>query len=813
MCFKFRFAANENDNPTFIETNSSMAGSLVPDNNPTTTFNVDADTNVVEAHLPHLKTISVDYLDSATTYTTQDIKDFLAKPYETQSGSLSTTDIPSTFAQIEVLDVMVNTDPYQSKLKGFLGIRADMIVRLVVNASRFQQGRYILFWVPFGGEGVAYSNATTVGINMRLATKTQVTQLPHVELDLSSDTEAVLTIPYTSVLSHYPLNAAASYSGGSLGFFGLYPYSPLVAGSGSSTCAYSIYTSLTNVDLAAPTFPQMAISRKAKSSGKKPPQEEEQSSKGVGPVQSIATTVGNISSSIGEFIPDLAWIAEPVSWAADIVSGIASVFGWSNPIDLSPVTRALQTIYPYSNNPDIVEAGMPLSLYAQNHVEIVPGFATKSIDELSIDYIKTIPAWIASAQFNTTTTAGTAIYSVSVGPSSMNSTTTVASTTVYHYAPVGYLSKFFNLWRGSFRFIFKFVKTEFHSARLEVCFTPGYGYDTPVGGPTTVNQRAYVHREIIDLRQGNTFEMVVPYTSLIPYRANTSSPEGFTGNLSVFILNPLVAPSSVSSTVTMLVEVAGGPDYEVAVPANHKMSVLSGVIPQMSFVPHKDDHAIAQNKIGKSDVRHDNHFAARSCIGEKIVSLLSLLKSADFNFVISSASSYVLDPFACCIAWYNGTGIVASSGSDNITLISSMFLFNRGGVRIKLPTQSPISNTMEVLYVQNSTLMPSNPQYNGPTTGGGGIFHGNAMIQNLAFRGGVDAQIPQYLQVHSRLTSAEWYCINSSGPSVFYGGMYSSLNQTVVSTDSPYSYKYYRQASDDYQCGFFIGVPPIVLAE
>jgi hypothetical protein len=56
---------------------------------------------------------------------------------------------------------------------------------IAVNADPFQQGRYILAWVPLAG---AAHDGTKYGltINQKLCSLVQRTTVPHVEIDLNN---------------------------------------------------------------------------------------------------------------------------------------------------------------------------------------------------------------------------------------------------------------------------------------------------------------------------------------------------------------------------------------------------------------------------------------------------------------------------------------------------------------------------------------------------------------------------------------------------------------------------------------------------
>jgi hypothetical protein len=125
----------------------------------------------------------------------------------------------------------------------------------------------------------------------------------------------------------------------------------------------------------------------------------------------------------------------------------------------------------------------------------------------------------------------------------------------------------FKQWRGGVKFRFTFAKTKMHAGRVMVAFAPDNftkNLVDMVSTSTIANVAAYgangpdpfAYSAIFDLKDGNVFEFEVPYISRTPYSNIGTS----IGSLVMYVVNPLVAPSVVSDTIDVLVEVAGMPD-------------------------------------------------------------------------------------------------------------------------------------------------------------------------------------------------------------------------------------------------------------
>jgi len=193
------------------------------------------------------------------------------------------------------------------------------------------------------------------------------------------------------------------------------------------------------------------------------------------------------------------------------------------------------------------------------------------------------------------------------------------------FPPVTLLARSFAQWRGSMKFRFKIVKTEFHSGRLVVSYNSYDGRQVSLS--SSLAQTDSLWREIIDIRETSEFEVCVPYVSGSPWRmtANTES----VGKLSIHILDALQAPSTVSSSVSVIVEVAGGDDFDVSIPMG---DIYVPYVP-LSVQAQSGYKVIDCDDLGSSKMPKTNRIH-ETTVGEKVVSIRGLLKG------ISRENSY-----------------------------------------------------------------------------------------------------------------------------------------------------------------------------
>lgn len=189
----------------------------------TTTFADDTVGGV--AQLPNRVSLVGSLLSQAVVPGVSTLQDFLQKPTRIASGSLSTTDSTKLFT-IDPYNALL-TSVKQNKFYGVGLIRADIVVKLEINAVRFQQGRYILAFYPFGGMP-SYGNVQM--FNAHTSCLTAISQLPHVEIDIAKETHVTFRIPFIADSPMIATQSSVTY-----GNLFLVPYSALQAGSGDTS--------------------------------------------------------------------------------------------------------------------------------------------------------------------------------------------------------------------------------------------------------------------------------------------------------------------------------------------------------------------------------------------------------------------------------------------------------------------------------------------------------------------------------------------------------------------------------------------------
>lgn len=799
------------------EDTSVHVGNSNSDKQDATVFVDDANVVVRDpSHNAHIDNTILSLND--TNFDEQSIKSFLARPIIVKQDLFSTTDTYSTFsAQSMPYTALQSTNAviWREKLAGIYGIRMDMKFRIVVNANRFQQGRYIMGWVPIAGPVRTASLLKENYFNQaHMATLVQRTTVPHVEIDLCNDTVAELVVPFVSSRAFYPLNSIlTSIDTGSLGFLNVYPYSPLVSPAGALTAGYTVYVSFENVRLFGAASAQSGLKRRHKN-----PQQSEIAQTNNGPISSVSSA---LSKGFKEFahIPLLSTYANSISWVADRVTNVASVFGWSKPTAGDSMGKMLILQAPNHNTIDGDSDSRPMSYLSKPGVVALDGFSGTDYDEMDFSYIVRKPAWFKTMTWTSSQVAGDLITGGSFDVSPRQEYTVSASV---NFQPIAFVTSFFKQWRGSLRFRFKIVRTEFHSGRLSIAFFPG------ISGSIFTANAAYVHRQIVDIRESTEIEILVPFINIEPWAT------GSIGAIHITVVDPLCAPATVSSSITILTEISGGEDFEVAVPSAARNLVPTSIVPQSGL---ENENSLLTMNIGNSTVVSDPNISSSTSIGDKVSSFRALLKRfTPIRLKDNATAATGLLNDVSLRFWPDAIPFVTSTlpaqyyRCDHYGLVASCYALTRGGVRIRdvinknllqgttanyygpsMATAFTLSDATS--YVETNVLSTLPVTLIEPSTGSHIVF------QDLALNGVITIECPQYTNTFGKALCDQMWVQSSYGIPV---GPSSSLSQqqlwinlpqkTIISVPAVAGqqvHNVYRALADDGDFSLFISVPPM----
>lgn len=725
--------------------------------------------------------------DATHTGGVDTLKDFLSKPTVLATGVFQTSDIANTPLAYWTLPQSLIAKAIQlTKLKGVMMFRADFEITLKTNATRFQQGRYLLRWI-FTGGGNDTQNVTHNMI-AHIASLTNTTSANCVSIDLATQTTVSFTIPYVGVANYSLSDYNDDYSN-TIARLYLIPYDPLQAGSGVTTAQYTLWARMTNITTSGNVVLQSQSNIRL-----------EQKSSGIGPVSGAAAKISKTASIFGS-IPILAPYASSVSWLSDMVGSAAKVWGYSKPISLDPAKTMVRRVQPSMANTDQAFAGHKLSAMSVQEVPKSTGRSGTDLDEMSFQYIAGHFAWIKTVNWSNTQTSGVLLTTLKPGLG----TESVSIGKGIAHPPCDYIAQMFTAYRGSVKYRLTIPKTEFHSGRLLVAFVPWDG-SFAVTAPTTIADTDNLFRVVWDVRESNELEVEIPFVSTRNF-TNIGREYGY---VYIMVLNELMAPSTVPSSVNILIEKCAGDGIEYAAPFRGFYNQDTWPEP---YVQYQSKPVVLGNAPAKADI------LAVESFGEKIVSARALLKrfSTFYTQTAGGFNSIDIYPFAyaptCQSTSLAGPLVRTNIKSDLINWFSALYAMSSGGVRFNVMIDGYTGTTDWGIYgVVNTPTAPV-------STGSSVFVVPQTPVQSVTFgvEGCVSLEVPQYtLQAqrsiggHAIFNSSLGFTVPNylgAGALFLIRGVFPTTIDTAVN-----KLRVHRAAADDFSLSVYNGTVPVVFS-
>lgn len=761
------------------------------------------------------------------------IKSFLMRPQLVQHFAWSTTPTAGNLlgTSMDLPWDLLSQDMYVDKLRRFLGFRADIEVRVQVNAMPFQAGRLVLVWVPgykyIGGTRQAYYTPPASGTSLNYLPA--LTGCPHIDIDISTCTEGTMCLPYISPYTYTNLTNGI----GHMGQFQVIVYSPLVDPSGPAAVDVTIFMNFKNIELKYPTGLPIAASAQVGSEAL------DVASPGV--ITNASAVVSEALTSIQD-IPKISQFVRPALWVSNAVNDVAKRFGWSKPSSVESTSVTKLSTGRFMGNFDGADNSHSLAFSSYNELEQEPSLFRTNVDEMALSHVFRTPTFYQNIGWGIGDAKDKILFSVPIDPTQYR---IEVSATLNAPTMLSFACMCFRYWRGGINFTFKFVKTKFHSGRVRLLYVPGdnsAGTVLPSNFDTDAN-----YSTVVDLRSDTDVSFNVPYVAIQQWMTiDNSIPTSdsdyrfSTGRLYVIVLNELRAPTTVGSTVDIIMEVAGASDFEVAVPCVPSVYAANRVTPPtlevdaittQSSILHRLNRSLkATAQVGEAEAliapteviqssglipnpivpkvhTSTDFISAALTIGEKVSSIRQLAKR--FALIYDSSSltdqSYSLETYIQPDLFSSPlTGSDKTRYVDYYAYYAYIYSFYRGGFRIKWGPWDASHSSVQ--YTTRARLVPTHL-----ITGNGlPVQEGQALVANQYI--GADVYVP----------------LNNEGLSEFQAPYYSRypilpLNPNGGTTQDLYANNgiafkkftyddgshglYYRATADDFSFGQLLGPP------
>jgi hypothetical protein len=375
--------------------------------------------------------------------------------------------------------------------------------------------------------------------------------------------------------------------------------------------------------------------------------------------------------------------------------------------------------------------------------------------------------------------------------------------------PSTYLSRFFQFYRGGYKLTLKFAKTIFHTGRLEVIFTPG----TSTVAADDAVQNLGTMRTVFDIRTTDEISFDIPYLLTQPWASLSTK----LGTITVNIVNALKAPETISSTVNLLWYVEAADDFQLSVP------YPTAPFPPVAIVPYMD--SLPEQDLGAQNLPQETLVESARSIGECFTNVKQLMKRycvgtsvADFS-VPRSINPHFFEAVSMNLS----TGALTYPNTDfgPIARIAPMYAFYKGTMRVGqkvtgtgVYTLAPeIYGTMNLQSRQYTTSTGASAANWLPSNWGTPSTYAKSPLQpSVVVKGNIQyARVPYYVPTKFSVVQSSYtdtLPTTLDQPVMFanmalYDGYYPSSNV---------SFWLSKAVGDDFQMGFFIATPPVILS-
>lgn len=444
-----------------------------------------------------------------------------------------------------------------------------------MNAQPFESGILGLSYGPFYEYNVYLPISSSLIIpEGRLPF---LTGLPHVLMNIATQSEVTLSVPYMGPEVFLNLTAVPNF-----GSFFLYPVVSPSSGASSLSVPFSVYMYFTDVKFYGATVNALpSIFAQGPSS----------SSKKIGQFKPISGNLNAVAK-----IPFLKEMAPDVSLGLEAAATFANEFGFCRePLRDDKTVTIFQKPYGQTVNDDLATNVQKLSLSTTQQINL-NSFGPTEEDEMTIAKIVKDPQYLYSFNWRTAQNVGDLVAEWPVNPN-CTLKTAQAQGPIFGMNRLCFTSQFFMFWRGALRYQLHFASTKFHSGRLRIC----YQIDTPV--TPTVDNAAFWYNEIIDIRDAQIVAFEAPYICTspwrkVPSRGSMDEPwlkvtRDFQGKpydnwIRIYVETPLRAPDNVTNTVTAAVFNYAAPDFQLTAPHINKFQTLTTDTLEAAHSPAQD---------------------------------------------------------------------------------------------------------------------------------------------------------------------------------------------------------------------------------
>lgn len=648
--------------------------------------------------------VAMDSISDRTRYVTPHadvtLDQFMARPVLTRTYVWTPGVTPFT-QTISPWQDFFNNKRNVNRINNYKILNAKLHVKIVINGNPFYYGRLMADYLPLNSYDAVTPTSLTDQKNAILAS-----QRLHGFINPTTSQGLHLELPFLWPENGFDL---VNDNFNNIGLVFIRELAPLKHANGAATpITINVFCWAEDLVLSIPTTePTTGLV----------PQTSEMDMKPSTIMSTVAYAAGLLSK-----VPIIGPYAMATSMVTGALGKVAKLFGFSRPAVIDEASAMRPALIGELAVTDKKENLQRLVADSRQELTIDPSIiGVKLPDELSIKYIAGKESFVTNFPWTTAKVEGDILFNIRVCPS------------VYDYtAPNYYMTAScfaglpFKYWRGTMKYRFQIVCSQYHKGRLLFLYDPGYikSIETNI-----------VYSRIVDLENERDFTIDVAWSqpkAFLPTASLVTTPVFSTsayvtadtaknGVLGVYVLNELNSPNStINNDISINVFASACEDIDFAVPYADNIRGLAWAT-QTEEMEMESAPTNMESKECMSECIEQDHNPL-VFFGEKFTSFRSLLKRYNFLSTISTgppsaAGNYVwlteVTDFPASrgttpTGGINALGLANYTSTTLLNYLAPAFLASRGSIRYKKIIKSDVTSNAILTVIRGFTGVPQN---------------------------------------------------------------------------------------------------------
>jgi len=593
---------------------------------------------------------------------------FLKRPIPIANVNWATSsNIGADLGEWRFPDVLYDTSlTFKNKLLNSAFWKPDIEISIRINGTPMHYGRLCFTWIPQA------SNLNLAYKNFRNAWSNQWYQVS------ANGTETTtFIVPFT----HF--KDVINIGKQNVDLFTLYCYVavPLTSLTGSAqNIGLTIFARVIEPQLYGYNYKNDFVAQS---------DEAEEKTKQGNVISSTLHSASSIASKLS-VLPVIGELATPVSVGLGSLATVLEWFGLGIPTNVG-LTKPVQIRQPrllqYEDCPTTLTLGPKAELNIDKDYEYV----NDSMDNVTILNFIQRPALLTTVRANATMTPGTNVFGHYLNPELMYYTDYAHTYDQNNYVglPMEFMSRFFNMWRGSIRFHVNFVCSHFHSARFRIYYIPYISGIDIDGVQLSEIESNDVVNIVVDINKETEVSFTIPYMQMTDWldvrTFNVNNATIHNGFLGIQLINEITAGTTESNPIYIQVFASAGSDFQFNMAENK--TVEKGVFKAQSdfYISNPCEYPSSSMKCLMSvnypplgNMAHVGHISYKDRSPTLFTSIKQLtnMVSGLLNFQAGSFTGYTV-----CL---HGDLQLGNNYTTNNYLVNMMSVFRywRGGTRV-----------------------------------------------------------------------------------------------------------------------------------